>query len=196
MESSNTIISWVSFYSLRKILLLTESSSKAGIITRTFDELNRSRTRTNGNLKELTYPNGQTITYNYDGSCLLTDTIDFNGGTTHYDYDNNGRIKIIMSYGKGNRLLTYNGQEVKYDTDGKMVDFKYDARNRLIEAGNITYQYNAENNRIGQITNGEKTTYVVDTTSSALSRVLLEKKGDTVRQYIYGLGLIMEVEGN
>lgn len=42
--------------------------------------------------------------------------------------------------------------------DGKMVEFKYDARNRLIEDGNTTYQYDAENNRIGQITNGKKTT--------------------------------------
>ena len=136
-----------------------------------------------------------------------------------FDYDAGGKIKeekglnenltitngeTIMTYGKGNRLLTYNGQEVKYDADGnmtygplngKMVDFTYDARNRLLEAGGTTYQYDAENNRIGQITNGEQTTYVVDTTSSQLSRVLEEKKGDTVRQYIYGLGLIMHVEG-
>ena len=58
-----------------------------------------------------------------------------------------------------------------------------------------TYLYDAENNRIGEITNGEKTSYVVDTTSSELSRVLVEKKGEKVRQYIYGLGLIMHVEG-
>ena len=136
-----------------------------------------------------------------------------------FDYDAGGKIKeekglnenltvtnveIIMTYGKGNRLLTYNGQEVTYDADsnmtygplnGKMVEFKYDARNRLIEAGTTTYQYDAENNRIGKTENGKQTTYIVDTTSSALSRVLVEKQGNTVRQYIYATGLIMHVEG-
>lgn len=102
-----------------------------------------------------------------------------------------------MTDGKGNRLLTYNGQEIKYDADGnmtygpldgEMVDFTYDARNRLIEAGTTTYQYDAENNRIGKTENGKQTTYIVDTTSSALSRVLVEKQGNTVRQYIYATG--------
>ena len=79
--------------------------------------------------------------------------------------------------------------------NGKMVEFKYDARNRLIEAGTTTYQYDAENNRIGKTENGKQTTYIVDTTSSALSRVLVEKQGNTVRQYIYATGLIMHVEG-
>lgn len=112
--------------------------------------------------------------------------------------------EISMTYGKGNRLLTYNGEEVKYDADGnmtygpldgKMVNFTYDARNRLIEAGNTSYQYDAENNRIGKIEGGNKTTYVVDTNSSTLSRVLVEKQGSTVRQYIYATGLIMHAEG-
>ena len=79
--------------------------------------------------------------------------------------------------------------------DGKMVEFKYDARNRLIEAGTTTYQYDAENNRIGKTENGQTTTYVVDTTSGALSKVLVEKEGNIVRQYIYATGLIMHVEG-
>ena len=66
-----------------------------------------------------------------------------------FDYDAGSKIKeekglnenitvtsgeTVMTYGKGNRLLTYNGQEVTYDADGnmiygplngKMVEFKY-----------------------------------------------------------------------
>ncbi|QEH70626.1 RHS repeat protein [Cellulosilyticum sp. WCF-2] len=53
----------------------------------------------------MTYPNGQNITYNYDGSELLTDTIDFNGGITHYD--NNGRIKTITRPNGTTRTTTY-----------------------------------------------------------------------------------------
>ncbi len=92
---------------------------------------------------------------------------------------------------------------MKYDEDGnmiygplgdKMVNFTYDARNRLIQAGSTTYLYDPENNRIGKIENGQKTTYVVNANTS-LSQVLMEKKGDQIRSYIYGLGLIMHVEG-
>ena len=178
----------------------------------------------NGRIKTIIRPNGTTRSTTYDATGQVKTIIDTNVKgeiicNYSFDYDDGGKIKeekglnenltitngeTFMTYGKGNRLLTYNGEEVKYDADGnmtygpldgKMVEFKYDARNRLIEAGTTTYQYDAENNRIGQITNGEKTTYVVDTTSSALSRVLVEKKGNTVRQYIYATGLIMHVEG-
>ena len=178
----------------------------------------------NGRIKNITRPNGTTRTTTYDAAGQVKTIIDTNVKgemvcNYSFDYDAGGKIKeekglnenltitngeTIMNYGKGNRLLTYNGQEIKYDADGnmtygpldgKMVNFKYDARNRLIEAGGTTYQYDAENNRISQITNGKQTTYVVDTTSSQLSRVIEEKKGDTVRQYIYGFGLVMHVEG-
>lgn len=108
-----------------------------------------------------------------------------------------------MTYGKGNCLATYNGETVTYDADGnmphgpldgKMVDFVYDARNRLIQAGDTTYLYDAENNRIGMIEAGVKTTYTINP-HARLTEVLQSKKGDKVTQYIYGTGLIMQVTG-
>lgn len=75
-----------------------------------------------------------------------------------------------------------------------MLNFKYDVKKGK-EVGNIAYQHNAENNRIGKIENGETTTYIVDTTSGAFSKVPVDKKGSTIRQYIYATGLIMHVEG-
>ena len=65
-----------------------------------------------------------------------------------------------MTYDSANRLITYNGEEVKYDADGnmtygpldgKMVTYKYDSRNRLVSVGNISYEYDCENNRIALV---------------------------------------------
>ena len=73
---------------------------------------------------------------------------------------------------------------------------KYDCRNRLVSAGGISYEYDAENNRISQTENGAKTEYVVDSNSSSLTRILTaEKEGDTT-YYIYGIGLIAQENGN
>ena len=77
-----------------------------------------------------------------------------------------------------------------------MAEFEYDCRNRLVSAGGISYEYDAENNRISQTENGAKTEYVVDSNSSSLTRILTaEKEGDTT-YYIYGIGLIAQENGN
>ena len=72
---------------------------------------------------------------------------------------------------------------------------KYDCRNRLVSAGGISYEYDAENNRISQTENGVKTEYVVDSDSSALTRILTATKGDDTTSYIYGIGLIAQENG-
>lgn len=55
-----------------------------------------------------------------------------------------------MTYDENNRLLTYNGKKVQYDKDGnmtygplngKMTEFVFDCRNRLIKAGDTSYEY-------------------------------------------------------
>ncbi len=171
----------------------------------------------------ITRPNGTSRTAKYNVIGQIEEMLDKDSGgsvitTYNFTYDAAGNIveekqasekitipsgTITLEYGKGNRLIKFNGQEVKYDADGnmiygplgdKMVNFTYDARNRLIQAGSTTYLYAPENNRIGKIENGQKTTYVVNANNS-LSQVLMEKKGDRIRSYIYGLGLIMHVEG-
>ena len=85
-----------------------------------------------------------------------------------------------MEYDADNRLISYNGEEVKYDADGNMIygplngtmtSFTYDCRNRLIQAGNIRYVYDAENTRIAVETETGRTEYVTDVVSE-LSQVL------------------------
>ncbi|MGL5084518.1 MAG: hypothetical protein ACRC68_02150, partial [Clostridium sp.] len=106
-----------------------------------------------------------------------------------------------MEYGPGNRLVSYNGIKIEYDEDGnmtkgilggKLVDLKYDSRNRLIKAVDTEYEYDAENVRTGITENGVKTTFVYNT-NAALSELLYryDTNGDK-SYYVYGLGLIGE----
>ena len=118
-----------------------------------------------------------------------------------------------MLYDKANRLISYNGIEVLYDSDGNMIygpldgemtAFEYDCRNRLIKAGNLSYEYDAENNRIAIVDSRAKTrTEFILNTNTSLSQILsesqyrLDENGSivdtsTITKYIYGLGLIAQ----
>ncbi len=65
---------------------------------------------------------------------------------------------VTMTYSAANRLATYNEQAVQFDADGNLVsgplsgemaNFSFDSRNRLVAAGETSYRYDAENQRIG-----------------------------------------------
>ena len=154
-------------------------------------------------------------TRTYDEAGQLLTILDKKGNQTinsqKYTYDVSGNItavksgqagelqsssdisKTSMEYDKTNRLIKYNGKEVKYDKEGNMVygplngvmtSFTYDCRNRLVQAGNTKYEYDAEDNRTAVIKNAGtkeevRTEYVVDSVEE-LSRVLLavERKSE------------------
>ncbi|NLK51044.1 MAG: RHS repeat-associated core domain-containing protein [Syntrophomonadaceae bacterium] len=105
-----------------------------------------------------------------------------------------------MTYGYSNRLISYNnGQQVTYDADGNMLQgplneemgaFTYDSQNRLTKAGNTSYTYDAENNRIGVVDSNYHTDYVINP-NAALSQVLVSSNNVGNKTfYVYGLGLI------
>ena len=85
-----------------------------------------------------------------------------------------------------------------------MTDFVYDCRNRLIQAGDTRYTYDAENNRIGVETGESKTTYVVNT-QPELSQILQStetkieendnKENAITTYYFYGNGLNSQDNG-
>ena len=155
----------------------------------------------NGRLVKTARANGTVETRTYDKAGRLTVILDRKGDTEtnhqEYTYDSSGNITEVkqlcegelnftgaasarMTYDKNNRLLTYNGGEVRYDKDGnmtygplagEMAEFVYDCRNRLVQAGDTKYAYDAENNRIGVETKEKKTTYVINT-QPELSQVL------------------------
>ncbi len=112
-----------------------------------------------------------------------------------------------MTYDKNNRLLTYNGEDVKYDKDGNMTygplngtmsSFEFDCRNRLVKVGDTSYEYDAENNRIALITKTKRTEYVVNS-QPELSQVLQSKTVENnneesaeITYYYYGQGLLAQ----
>jgi hypothetical protein len=99
-----------------------------------------------------------------------------------------------MTYGAANRLATYDGSAVSFDADGNMTkgplsggmtDFVFDSRNRLVQAGDTVYRYDAENQRIGV----NQTQYVVNS-QPALSQVLVKEENGQKTFFVYVLGLI------
>ncbi|MDR1498373.1 MAG: hypothetical protein LBS59_08220, partial [Puniceicoccales bacterium] len=71
-----------------------------------------------------------------------------------------------------------------------LVDYTYDLRNRLTAVDNVTYTYDAENNRLSQSTQtptGNSTTfYTTDPHGSLLPSVLIKHNSDgTKTYYIY-----------
>jgi len=65
--------------------------------------------------------------------------------------------------------------------------FSFDSRNRLIQAGETSYRYDAENQRIGM----NQTSYVINS-QPALSQVLVKEENGVKTFYVYGLGLLGE----
>ena len=190
-----------------------------------------------GNLTRTERPNGTEEICTYDATGLLIAQKDIKGEEVltdyTYTYDDSGNITAIdgtettdteegisrlnsakMTYDAENRLITYNGETLRYDADGNMTygpvngvmsELVYDCRNRLVSAGGIRYTYDAENNRTSMETDSYREEYVTDTVSSSLSRVLTttryeksstsEAKGQTTL-CIYGSGLIYECTGD
>ena len=126
----------------------------------------------------------------------------------------NDKISIIsMEYDAANRLISYNGEEVKYDADGNMVygplngemaEYRYDCRNRLVSCGETVYTYNAENVRMSASTDTYMEEYVTDAVSSEYSRLLetrryeKDSRGKTGSEaqttyYVYGNGLASQI---
>ncbi len=182
----------------------------------------------NGRLIETKRPNGTVEKREYDKAGHLTLILDMSGDKVvnrqEYSYDASGNITSVkqlyngeakftevttadMTYDKNNRLLTYNGEDVKYDKDGNMTygpldgvmsSFEFDCRNRLVKAGDTSYEYDAENNRIAVTTGTKRTEYVVNS-QPELSQVLQSKTVENnneesaeITYYYYGQGLLAQ----
>lgn len=156
----------------------------------------------------------QSFEYRYDslGNIILVrdniglDKADYSGEALSDNAEDNslssGSTTSIMEYDECNRLISFNGQEVLYDANGnmtygplngKMTEFVYDCRNRLIKAGDISYTYDADNVRTSVITPDYEETYVVDRVNSPTETLQIIRKSleetETINYY-YGLGLL------
>ncbi len=146
----------------------------------TYDKANR--------LTACDRPDGSRETYTYDKAGRLVEKTDAAGeeilSHVTYEYDEAGNIisqtgdtanapaaeTITMEYNDNNRLIRYNEEEVQYDADGnmtygpvdgQMTNLVYDCRNRLVQVGETTYEYNSQNERIAKRENGIRTEYTI-----------------------------------
>ncbi len=176
-----------------------------------------------GRLESITRHNGTAAQYLYDADGQLIEVRETSGSRLiryrEITYDPAGQITSefvaplprtytlpahTATYDADNRIATWNGQPVAVDANGNLTSapllgtthetYTYNARNQLTSAGDLSYTYDAEGNRVG-ITNTEGTThFVLESTAAALSRVLMsEAPGGEITHYVYGLGLLYEV---
>ena len=98
-------------------------------------------------------------------------------------------------------LTNDSGAPVTSDTDGNLLSARvngtllgavtWDARNRLLTAGNVTYTYDAENRRINSTKSAQTTSYIWS--RGGLDRLLVKTNPDgSITRYIHRLGLIYE----
>jgi RHS repeat-associated protein len=111
-----------------------------------------------------------------------------------------------MTYNADNQLDTWGGQSITHDADGNMTagpnpagtsltSYTYDARNRLTGALGTSYVYDADGQRVGKSQGTDITTFAVDV-GSALSKVLVRTKNGIPTRYVWGLGLLYEINGS
>jgi RHS repeat-associated protein len=110
---------------------------------------------------------------------------------------------ITYSYDAADRLLsTFGGTAFTWDANGNMLSkgtttYAYDVANRLtqVTSGTTTVQftYDGDSKRVGKTVNGVATTYVQDM-AGPLPVVLVERTGGQDTLYLYGLGLVVQVQ--
>lgn len=173
-------------------------------------------------LTSIARPNGTIRTVAYDAAGETTNIVErYSSGAMAIDYfaeswNNAARMQWefvaplphpytppsrTMTCDNDNRLATFNGTNVTIDNQGNMIygpgtnnsfiTYSYDARNRLTGARGLTYGYDPANNRTS-LTNGSMVeTFVVDLTTS---QVLMRIKPGVTNYYIYGAGLLYEID--
>jgi len=107
-----------------------------------------------------------------------------------------------MLYNADNQLASFEGQLVTHDPDGNMTNgplpdgnfgsYDFDIRNRLESAGGISYGYDPEGERVSQSDGTINTTYVNEN-NLGLTKVLQREKDGTLTRYVWGVGLLYEV---
>ena len=110
-----------------------------------------------------------------------------------------------MTYNIDNQLATFEGQPVTHDPDGNMTHgplpdgsfgtYVFDIRNRLKSAGGLSYGYDPEDERVS-LTDGTDTTTYVNENNLGLTKVLERTKDSETTRYVWGVGLLYEVDSS
>lgn len=201
------------FYdSLNRLTNITDWTSRKTIFT--YDLASRLKTiaRPNGSVREISYDvAGQTATiiekltnnfpiafFKFNWNAATRAQWEFVAPLPHASTPS-GRTN---TFDDDNRLLTFNGSNITNDTDGNMtggpltnnslINYAYDARNRLLSAGGLSYGYDPQGNRVVLTNSGNVTRFVVNP-NAALSQALMRVRSGATNYYIYGVGLQYEI---
>lgn len=174
-----------------------------------------------GHLTSVARPNNTVRLMSYDNDGELTNIVERT--TTQFpiafytlNWNNAGRVQWEFkgplphpytppgrtnTFDVDNRLATFNGAAVTVDANGNLTygpltnntlgAYNYDSRNRLTNAGGIAYGYDPANNRTLLSNGGGVSVYVIDPQTS---QVLMRITGGLTNYYIYGVGLLYEVD--
>jgi RHS repeat-associated protein len=174
-----------------------------------------------GQVTNLSRPNNTERSVAYDADGEITNIVD--KATSQFpiaffvlNYDLAGRVQWefkgppphaatpttrTMAYDADNRLTNFNGSGVTVDANGNMTSgpgtnatfltYTYDCLNRLTSVGGISYGYDPANNRVSQTNGAAVTSYVIDPSTS---QVLMRVRASQTNYYIYGNGLVYEID--
>ncbi len=170
----------------------------------------------------ITRPNGTSRIITYDGAGEVTNIVEqtaagFPIALFQLNWDGAARMQWefaaplphsnapttrAMTYDADNQLVSVNGHTVSMDPNGNMVAgpltndsitaYSYDSRNRLISAGGVTNVYDAAGNRIARMTGSGATSFIINP-NATLPQVLIRTAGNKTTYYIYGAGLLYEI---
>lgn len=173
-------------------------------------------------IKSITRPNQTVRLLNYDAGGQLTNIVEqLTNGTpiSFFKLKFNAAARVewefaaplphatnlptrTMTYDDDNRIAKFNNVDVGYDLDGNLtngpllsttfVNYAYDARNRLLNVGGLSYTYDPAGNRTA-VTNGAVVSKFVVNPNAALPQVLIRVKPGVTNYYIYGPGLLYEI---
>lgn len=177
----------------------------------------------NGRLVQVRLPNGTSRRFSYDaaGQLVARSELDASGTPITYHlftYDDAGRISTEKVYPQqqtfalsapgaiydhDNRLTSFDGSSVTHDTDGNMTSgplpdgslqsHVYDSRNRLAIVGSTSFSYDPANTLIGVSESGVTSDFAV-IPDRGLSKILTRTKNGETTYYVYGAGLLYEVD--
>ncbi|MEZ5278252.1 MAG: RHS repeat-associated core domain-containing protein [Opitutaceae bacterium] len=172
-----------------------------------------------GQIEAIAFPNGTSRSMQYNDQRILLKRSDFDARgavivSYEYSYSEDGRISAELvagtyptaysptettyTYGEDNELT---GDQFAFDADGNLTRgpingqtnlLNWNARNNMIQVGDLIFHYDVEDRLVGWTKGGETVKLtVVDAAEGARVLVAASSTGSVTR-YVYGVGLVYE----
>lgn len=166
----------------------TEANGATGVTRYKYDALYR--------LIEVVYPDGETVTYEYDVTSNRTVMNSSKNGVTRYTYNSLGQLTQL----EGSKET----ESFSYDANGNMAErkkksggtvrYSWDYENLLVGVNDgttkVSFGYDGDGRRLVKTVNGQTTKYVQQ--GSALPQVLVQVTGAQTTRSLLGLPRIGE----